>query len=278
MNNKFKDGDKVIPINKTTIGFEGLKDSIVWKRAQNKNQPFLYIKCSYPERQFYVCVDELGTAGDYFYESDLIPYVEQEEKEMNNKIQITEEQAEALESFKNFVYGGGYIEHFVTVRDNWVDKYKPLKDFTVDEFARLMYEPNGFEVIEDEPKHVYKVGDYVFFPEDTVYKLIKELEPYKGIQRFKDETIENGKKAQGSLTVNNVRPATQEEINSYKEAEYWASFGREVAEFKAGDGFIDSNGRSFQIGEFISIEKAKDWYEDKDFLGLFPSEHYKKYE
>ena len=38
-----KIGMKVVPFRKTVDGWSGLKESVQWKRAKDKNQPFLFV-------------------------------------------------------------------------------------------------------------------------------------------------------------------------------------------------------------------------------------------
>ena len=76
---KFKVGDKVVPVDKTVWG--DLSQSGSWKKAQAKNQPFLFVNVVGYVRQGgeivpYLCSDIIKQSGDYFNESDLIPYVE----------------------------------------------------------------------------------------------------------------------------------------------------------------------------------------------------------
>jgi len=70
---KFKVGDPVVPVSKS-VG-SGFENSGTWNRAKERNQPFLFV------------VDFLGNAivcdvninsesGDFFLESDLIPFEE----------------------------------------------------------------------------------------------------------------------------------------------------------------------------------------------------------
>lgn len=70
MTGKFKVGDKVIPINKTA--YSPLVDSVVWRKSEEKG--FMYVVRI--EREHYVCAEEEDVSGDFFNESDLIPYVE----------------------------------------------------------------------------------------------------------------------------------------------------------------------------------------------------------
>ena len=79
---RFKIGDKVVPIDKTVNDYGELNDSIVWNKAKHDNQPYLYVAGFDDEEHAYVCSkyiidDEID--GDFFNESDLIPYEEKGE-------------------------------------------------------------------------------------------------------------------------------------------------------------------------------------------------------
>lgn len=77
---KFKIGDRVVPVSKSTssIGVAGLDKSVAWQKAQEMKQPFLYVVPSAHKlsSQTYACSESPNKGGDFFLESDLIPYVE----------------------------------------------------------------------------------------------------------------------------------------------------------------------------------------------------------
>ena len=72
MTNKFKVGDKVIPVSKSVCG--GLDSSIEWKAS--KEQGFMYIVED--DHYKYTCSrdNNVDQEGDYFLASDLIPHTE----------------------------------------------------------------------------------------------------------------------------------------------------------------------------------------------------------
>jgi hypothetical protein len=79
---KFKVGDKVVPIAKT-VGRISLDMSYNWNEARATGQNFLYVNelphthdIGDPEYDAYICGRKDGDSGDYFMESDLIPYVD----------------------------------------------------------------------------------------------------------------------------------------------------------------------------------------------------------
>src|SRR6185312_4888197 len=77
-----------------------------------------------------------------------------------SKITLTKEQADALEYYKTQTTNA-VIAPVANFIENHLDfsgsGYAPLKDFPIDQFARLIYEPNSYEVIEPQ----LKVGKWV---------------------------------------------------------------------------------------------------------------------
>lgn len=77
---KYQVGDKVVPIIKSIWG--GLHESNAWRRAKDKQQGYLFVREINPMTSSgpadYLCDDTIPTkhGGDFFLESDLIPYVE----------------------------------------------------------------------------------------------------------------------------------------------------------------------------------------------------------
>lgn len=70
---KFKIGDKVIPIDKTVEGWCTLKESKVWKKYKSI-QGYLVINEWNKDKNCWACGSGGGCDGDFFNESDLIPY------------------------------------------------------------------------------------------------------------------------------------------------------------------------------------------------------------
>jgi len=77
---KFKTGDKVVPVKKSVCG--PLDSSNKWREAQEIKQPFIYVinpsfYDEYAEKTVVICHgNKNANSGDYFLESDLVPYVE----------------------------------------------------------------------------------------------------------------------------------------------------------------------------------------------------------
>lgn len=93
---RFKKGDKVVPISKNYYGKLG--DSVVYKRAKELGQGFLYV-IDYKSIEGNIVVrcqsHNDGYGGDYFLESDLIFYVEED---ASQKVTQLEREVEALKN------------------------------------------------------------------------------------------------------------------------------------------------------------------------------------
>ena len=69
---KFKIGDKVVPISKST-GVT-LMESKVWNRAKRSSSKYMYVKYLDRELDIILCGAKGDYAGDYFLEKDLVLY------------------------------------------------------------------------------------------------------------------------------------------------------------------------------------------------------------
>ena len=70
---------------------------------------------------------------------------------MTNKIQLTVQQEKAIKLYKKSDLD---LANFVSNRKKWSIYYVSIKDLEIDDFARLLYEPNSYEVVNE-----YEVGD-----------------------------------------------------------------------------------------------------------------------
>lgn len=112
---KYKNGDRVTPIGKTRGCI--LSDSIHWQLNKEKGY-LIVVKDLNTEGNegVYTCSsDEHTGTGDYFYESDLIPYTEPEVKRWSTVM----EEAESL------IYGdreqdyGSATQNFINISKMW---------------------------------------------------------------------------------------------------------------------------------------------------------------
>ena len=146
---------------------------------------------------------------------------------MSEKIILSVVQAERI---KNYLKGAEKQDVMEKHFEGWKDENnKCLSVLSIDQMARILYEPNSFEV--EEPR--IKENDWVTritgstcgrseFAEGRTFKAIKVSSLVKD-----SDTNYHG--------LNALRPATKEEI-------FWAELGREVGEFHEGDRGIASNG------------------------------------
>lgn len=130
------------------------------------------------------------------------------------KIMINEEQNKAIEMYKQ---QGNTLRQFVKFSHVWDSPFSPLKGFTVDDMARIIYEPGSYEV--QQPK--YEVGEKVM-----VKWINKKKEQLFEIKEVTDEVIRIKSERYG----HNFGPA---EIMRHltKEEAFWAELGREKNEF-----------------------------------------------
>lgn len=83
---KFSVGDKVYPVSKTVPGFENnIKEDVHWQKSEPRGYFFVTdideYKTKSTGKTVYVCNFRKNTTiGNYFFESDLRPYVEPEKK------------------------------------------------------------------------------------------------------------------------------------------------------------------------------------------------------
>lgn len=160
---KFKIGDKVIPIKKSTSG--PLSDSVVWKQAQNNNQSFLYVN-DIENNKFddhnnkcvrYTC--HIGIAensfdlGDFFSEDDLILYTQEENKKdlisksgfkIGDKVHIIDKTP---------------VLHYIDYKLRASD-YLVGTDFSIDEF-----------ILYDNKLYVRQLGMFSFVCIDSIKKI-----------------------------------------------------------------------------------------------------------
>ncbi|QJI52382.1 hypothetical protein [Psychrobacillus phage Perkons] len=180
---------------------------------------------------------------------------------MTEKVKITHEQLKALEEFKKY---SNSLQYFINNRKDWNNVYAPLKDFAVDEFARLLYEPNSYEVEE-----TFKVGDKVVDLNGT-YKGVHTVICIVGQRFVRVLDISNLE-----FAIKNLRHATKDEIKAEKERQLWNSIGREVGEFKDGDIHILKNGYSVQIS---NVDHAREKYTNGYLKGFYPIESFVSFE
>lgn len=155
---------------------------------------------------------------------------------MSEKIVITVEQDKAIGDFKKLNQN---LYDFAHYKQSYGSKLSPLKYLTIDQMARILYEPNSYEV--EKPK--FEVGDIVIGIETGRAYRITSV----GRNILYTERMIGSKKS--SVAIDLVRHATKEEI-------FWAELGRDYRETKIGD-CISLNGEYLKVQENMGCERYK---------------------
>jgi hypothetical protein len=159
---KFNKGDKVVPVSKSFWG--GLEDSVSWRKAKEMEQPFLYVTRYDTEdgQQVVVASEHERYAGDYFLESDLVPYIEKESAEMECQYKVGDTFYFNGVAFK-IDFHGLLDYHFVN-QSNGMEVYtcystpdRLVKEFTDDYLngRNYVFNPEPFEEELTVPKVRY---------------------------------------------------------------------------------------------------------------------------
>lgn len=152
---------------------------------------------------------------------------------MNEKVKLTQEQADAIELHNKSNDSGsdGILNKHARnyrsfVSENWGYPYEALNDLEISKLAKALY--IGYEV---QPE--FKVGDWVvvrFEGEDWVTDLTRQNE-FGGF--YTDSRLPGEK--QKFYRVSILRHATPEEIAQEKQRRWWAKHNRDVWELKEKD-------------------------------------------
>ncbi|MBD7984430.1 hypothetical protein H9649_07555 [Sporosarcina sp. Sa2YVA2] len=179
---------------------------------------------------------------------------------MIEKVKITAEQAEMLKAYKRISDKEtgkklNDLEFFIEMRHTFVDSFECLKGFTIEEFAKLLYVRNSYEI---EPQ--YKVGDWVVNSANGRFAKVERVAP--------DRVWVDDEKARYFLK-SSLRHATPEEIKAEKERRVWAGIGRENIGFKQGDVAVDKAGYFYT--DKSDIEEV---YAEAALKGFYPAESF----
>ena len=149
---KFKEGDKVVPISKTVPGWEGSAPN--WDIRDGKEQGFLYVrridsKLTRKHRStVYVCgALKTSLIGDFYFESDLIPYIETLSPKFKPGDKVKIKSVEEMETIRDagpvcgglssemFSYAGKVLEikDGPETHDNLIGYYAKTNEFIWDE-------------------------------------------------------------------------------------------------------------------------------------------------
>lgn len=167
---KFNVGDKVVPISKTvdwnTLNrtTNHLDKSSAWNKALENEQKYLYVNIIDKIRNLYTCSNEPYGGGDYFHESDLIPFKTKSTK--NQRITALEDtvakQSEEISELKLIVHelrGKKPMEPSTIVED-------------IIEFEGAKYRKVKREALEGDVV-ILKSHAYVSFKSNKPYKVFK---------------------------------------------------------------------------------------------------------
>lgn len=189
---------------------------------------------------------------------------------MTNKIILTNEQAKDVEDYRlNY---GETLGAFIQSSYAWKST---LANMSTDDFAKALYV--GYEI--EKPK--VKVGEWATNTVCNQTFLVYAVTDKQVIRQEDAHHWDSGLLTQIRwYPQESMRQATEEEI-------LWTKLGREVKEFHEGDVLLYTsrqdacvyvkNGESSVTDDWISIEEAKQWYEDGDFRGFYPAESYIKF-
>lgn len=180
------------------------------------------------------------------------------------KIIITQEEKKALEVYNENSFN---LEQYIRDKKSWTQEFAPLTKFSVDQMARLLYEPNSYEI--EQPK--VKVGEWVSHKKSA----------FKGFRKV--ALIKNGLVAVEGIAgvlfiLSNIIKTTEEEI-------FWAELGREKNEIKAHDVVVTDLGNAYMVVENIvevrsttcHIEDVFSWGKRNIIKGFYPAESFKEF-
>jgi hypothetical protein len=182
------------------------------------------------------------------------------------KIILTVEQGEVIKNMPGRHWRNDeVIEHHAKYK--WTDKRnEALNDLSISQLARILYEPNSYEV--EKPK--FEVGDWVVFEKSNTIKRV--------------ETI-IGQGISGCLNGgcvmahrDNFRHATKEEI-------FWAELGREVGEFVEGDVLLTKFDGTIEVVDDAKIVSKNTcylndtliWSQEGSIKGFYPANAFIKF-
>lgn len=189
---------------------------------------------------------------------------------MNDKVKITPEQLDAILRYKK---SGLDLKNYLDHKCFWIDSFSSLKDLKIDDFARLLYEPNSYVV---EPQYI--VGELV---KVSIRTTEKNADMFGDITKVTDDWIWVNWEEEGSpsgVPRSCVKEVTLEEAKEYRERQSWKSIGREVGEFKEGDSIRTKHMiKPYIVKSNQDISEAKNDYQNNHIRGFYPAESYIKF-
>lgn len=174
------------------------------------------------------------------------------------KVLLTKEQAMELESFKRL---GCSLEDLANNKNNPVEPYSVIHELSIDEMAKVLYHPCGYEVKEPE----FKAGDKVIL--------------WGGVVTLKESRELLGSVAWSVEENNGVHLYASDLVRATPEEVYWLeTLGREkVGDFHVGDAYMDSSNQIYEVKGTVGLAGAANFYKKGDFKGIYPTESFKPY-
>ncbi|MBD8028184.1 hypothetical protein H9636_16165 [Ureibacillus sp. Re31] len=196
---KFQVGDKVVPINKTVIGYGSLDRSNNWRKAKEKGQGFLFVSKFDEEVNAYVCSYKKNDEyGDYFNEIDLKNYKDKPTK--NQRITALESVVKDLEQKiidirNDYRYDLKQVETRIKMLEFKLEEQTKLIPPTIQSVEEIIeFEGNRYRKVDREAKD----GDVVVFKKTAKPEWVTVGKPYKacgfsfnGKLEFKDDLGED---------------------------------------------------------------------------------------
>lgn len=188
---------------------------------------------------------------------------------MTGKVEITQRQLDLIKkgtSKASLLEGhakGGYRN----------SAYNELLKIPLEDFARVLYEPDSYEVEEE-----YKVGDWVALIDGADFYVkgntkIVEVHSYEQVLEGFDY-VRHGENGVWGTPLNLLRHATPEEIKAEQERRVWAGIGREIGTFKAKDFVEIELELGFRIHDERQIKLAERKYSEGKVVGIYPAESF----
>lgn len=190
------------------------------------------------------------------------------------KIQITQEQAEAIEVLKTNLEHNSwdYIAQRLHTNDKFIHEYKPFNGMTLEKIVKAVYE--GYELLNP-----IFAGSYVRSKSSgNIYKVKfihsnKKYADLEGILCMADKSFSS------VLGLDSLELISKEELQEAKEKRFWEKLDREVNEFRKGD-TVKYGGmtKPYTLQNNHDIRATKYDYEQGTLKGFFPAESFVSFE
>lgn len=180
---------------------------------------------------------------------------------MAEKVIITEEQANALENFRNKYDSASLVGSHIIDSFNKEDGCQSLAKsrISTDDLIRALY--IDYEVLSI----TLKEGDKLIYPK------VSSIGTVEGNMVYWDDNAETELDYTIKLMESGeLRMATEEDIFWLEEMNR-----NSVPDFRKHDIYVDNNMDTWLLGKDITVDKAHEIYQDGDFLGVYPTDSFK---